>query len=154
MKSKIHEHQKNIYSIVSKKSLLILGILFSLVASSCCSSGDNSSEGGVVAGQWKLINVSGSFAGVDSDFEPGVITWNFNPTTQTVTVVNNNTDENKTDIFETGIYNYQIVPNENPELCSEILKIDNIEMGCFGIVDGKLKIDQAFADGYMITLQP
>ncbi|MGC4041354.1 MAG: hypothetical protein QM710_11380 [Flavobacterium sp.] len=119
-----------------------------------CSSDSNSARSSIVDGQWKLTNVSGSIIGSSSDFEPGMITWDFNPTTQTVTVVNNNTDENKTDIFETGIYNYQIVANDNPELCSQVIKIDNIEMGCFNIVEGKLKIDQAFADGYTLTLEP
>jgi hypothetical protein len=136
-----------------KKQLSILGILLALIAFGC-SSDSNSPHANIVDGQWKLVHVGGSFAGVSSDFEPGIITWDFNPTTQTVTVVNNNADDNKTDIFETGVYNYQVVANPDPQTCSEILKIDNVEMGCFSIVDGNLRIDQAFADGYTLTLAP
>ncbi len=136
-----------------KTKLSILGILLALVLTSC-SNDSNPSHASIVDGQWKLIQVSGSFTGIASDFDPGLITWNFNPTTQTVTVVNHNTDENKTDIFETGVYNYQIVASENPDLCSQIIKIDNVEMGCFNIVEGNLKIDQAFVDGFTVTLAP
>jgi hypothetical protein len=136
-----------------KKTISILGMLLALVVSAC-SSDSNSSHASIVDGQWKLVHVSGSFAGISSDFAPGVITWDFNPTTQTVTVVNNNTDANLTDIFETGVYNYQIVGNPDPQTCSQIIKIDNMEMGCFSIVDGNLEIDQAFADGFTVTLEP
>ncbi len=136
-----------------KKQLSFFGILLALAISGC-SSDSNSSHAEIVEGQWKLINVSGSFAGVSNDFEPGVITWDFNPTLHTVTVVNNNTDDNLTDLFDTGVYNYQIVPNPDPQTCSELLTVDIMELGCFSIVDGNLKIDQAFADGFTITLAP
>lgn len=136
-----------------KKQLLILGILLTVIISGC-SSDSRSSHNNIVDGQWKLTRVSGSFAGVESNFAPGVITWDFNPTTQTVTVVNNNTDDTLTDIFETGVYNYQIVASQNVELCSEILKIDGVEMGCFSLDGNNLKIDQSFADGYALTLIP
>lgn len=136
-----------------KKQLLILGILLAVIISGC-SSETRSSHDSIVDGQWKLTRVTGSFAGVESNFVPGVITWSFNPTTQTVTVVNNNTNNNLTDIFETGVYNYQIVSSQNPDLCSEILKIDGMEMGCFSLAGNELKIDQSFSDGYALTLIP
>lgn len=136
-----------------KKTISILGMLLAGLLTSC-SSESNGSHSNSVEGQWKLVRVSGSFAGIESTFSPGEIKWTFNPTTQTLTVINNNSDDNKTDIFETGVYNYQVIENPNPQSCSEIIKIDNIEMGCFTIVDGKLHIDQAFADGYTVTLQP
>lgn len=136
-----------------KKSISILGILLAFLMTGC-SSDSNSNHESIVDGQWKLVHVTGSFAGIESNFNPGEITWSFNPTTQTVTIVNNNTDVNKTDIFETGIYNYQIVAGENPQICSEVIKIDNIEMGCFSIVDGNLQLNQNFADGYTLTLAP
>lgn len=134
-----------------KSKLSFLGILLILLFAGCSSESD-SSQSNSIDGQWKLVNVSGSFAGVSSDFAPGIITWDFNSTTQTVTVVNHNTDDNLTDLFETGVYNYQIVENPNPDSCAEIIKIDNIEMGCFSLVDGTLHIDQAFLDGYTVTL--
>ena len=133
-----------------KKSIALLGILLTILLAGC--SNDSSSHSKVLDGQWKLVHVGGSFGGVSNDFNPGIITWTFNPTTQTMTVVNNNTDDNLTDIFETGVYNYQIVDSENPDLCSEVLKIDNVEMGCFSVVNDSLHIDQSFLDGYLVTL--
>lgn len=135
-----------------KKSLSILGIFLVLILSSCSSDSDNS--GAIVAGKWKLVEVTGSFAGTQSNFEPGIITWEFNPRNHSVKVTNNNSDENLTDLFETGVYSYQIVNSDTPEICQKSLKINDIDMGCFEIVNGDLKIDQAFVDGYTITLKP
>lgn len=135
-----------------KTKLSILGILLVLILSGCSNDSDNS--GAIVAGKWKLVQVTGSFAGTQSNFEPGTISWEFNPRNQSVKVINNNTDEDLTDLFESGTYDYSVVTSENPEICSKILKINNIDMGCFEIVNGDLKIDQAYVDGYTITLKP
>lgn len=130
-----------------KKSILTLTLLLLVLMPSC--SNDSSTNSNTVEGQWKLINVSGTFAGIDNDFAPGLITWDFNPTTQTVTVVNNNNNTALWDVFETGIYNYQIV--DNPEFpCGEIIIIDGIEMGCFSISGNELVIDQSIADGFRL----
>lgn len=130
-----------------KKSILPLTLLLLFFLSGC--SNDSNPNTDTVQGQWKLINVSGTFAGIDNDFEPGLITWDFNPTTQTVTVVNNNTDTNKWDIFETGVYNYLIV--DSPDFpCGEIIKIDGIEMGCFSVAGNEFVIDQSIADGFRV----
>jgi|GEM_PF-6567849 len=67
--------------------LLLLLPAFTLTS---CSDGDENEPMQVfpdVAATYKLINVSGSIAGVSHDFAPGTITWRFN-TNQTVTVVN------------------------------------------------------------------
>ena len=131
------------------KSILSLTILLLILLPSC--SNDSNPNSDAVQGQWKLINVSGTFAGIDNNFAPGLITWNFNPTTQTVTVVNNNTDPDKWDVFETGVYNYLII--DNPEFpCGEIIKIDGIEMGCFSVTDNEFVIDQSIADGFRLKL--
>ncbi|MFN3755237.1 hypothetical protein [Flavobacterium sp.] len=131
------------------KSILSLTFLILVLLPSC--SNDSNPNSDVVQGQWKLINVSGTFAGINNDFAPGLITWNFNPTTQMVTIVNNNTDVNLWDVFETGVYNYQIL--DNPEFpCGEIIKIDGIEMGCFSISNDSFVIDQSIADGFRLQL--
>jgi hypothetical protein len=128
------------------KSILFLATFLLVLLPSC--SNDSNPNADTVEGQWKLINVSGTFAGVGNDFAPGLITWDFNPTTQTVTVVNNNNTD-LWDVFETGLYNYQIV--DNPEFpCGEIIKIDGIEMGCFSFTGNELVIDQSIADGFRL----
>lgn len=135
------------------KTIKFLSILFFItIITSCSSNNSSSTSSNLIAGQWKLVYVNGSFAGVSNHFEPGIITWTFNPTTQMVTVVNNNTNDNLLDVFKTGVYNYQITNNSNPSLCSETLKINNMEMGCFSIANNTLRIDQTFTDGFGVTL--
>lgn len=136
-----------------KKNLSILGILLAGLLTGC-SSESNSSHSNIVNGQWKLVNVSGSFAGINNDFPAGTITWDFNPTTQMVTVVNNNTDDSLNDILETGIYNYQIINSSDPDFCSQTIKINNHEMGCFSVVNDTLQISEAHVDGFTISLAP
>jgi hypothetical protein len=123
-------------------------LLFTLLIS--CSRDSNSTPIDTVQGQWKLTNVSGTFAGINHDFTPGLITWTFNPITQTVTVINNNTDANKWDVLKTGVYNYQVVADNQEYPCDEILKIEGGDMGCFTVSGNSLLIDQSVADGFAI----
>lgn len=104
-----------------------------------------------VSATYKLVNVSGSIAGVSHDFEPGTITWKFN-TDQTVTIVNNNTNENVEDFFESGTYELSYQPAEYiPAPCEENLVIDNIDLGCVDATENGLVLTQAVADGYVLT---
>ncbi|WP_333600862.1 hypothetical protein [Flavobacterium sp.] len=131
---------------------IITGLLFFAILISC-SSDSGAASTDPVQGQWKLVNVSGTFAGINNNFPPGQITWHFNSITQTVTVINNNTDPNKWDVLETGVYNYQIIINPEPSSCSEIIKINGGDMGCFTVSDNTLLIDQSIADGFAVTLK-
>ena len=134
-----------------KNSLTILGIMLMLLFSGC-SSESNSSTNDAVTGQWKLVNVNGTFAGIHDNFPEGMITWDFNPITQTVTVTNNNTNPNLWDVLETGIYSFNFVNNpESP--CGESIEIDGSLYGCYSIANDSLVIDQAIADGFTITLK-
>ncbi|WP_162126283.1 hypothetical protein [Flavobacterium phycosphaerae] len=133
------------------KKILFPFVLFLSLLLSACSRDSNSTPPDPVQGQWKLVNVSGTFAGINHDFTPGLITWTFNPITQTVTVINNNTDTNKWDVLETGVYNYQFVNNpESP--CGESLDINGNVYGCYSVTNGTLVIDQAIADGFAVKL--
>lgn len=132
-----------------KKHLSLFVIVTFLLLSSCNS--DSNSTTDPVQGQWKLVNVSGTFAGIHDDFAPGVITWDFNPITQMVTVVNNNTDTNKWDVLETGVYTYHFVNNPDSP-CGESIEIDGSVYGCYTVSNQTLVIDQAIADGFAITL--
>ncbi|WP_295338754.1 hypothetical protein [Flavobacterium sp.] len=132
-----------------KKLLYLFSLLISLCLTSC--SEDNSSENNNIRGQWKLVNVKGTIAGINHNFPLGEIIWDINPITQTVTVVNNNTDNALYDVLETGVYNFQV--NTNPELpCGESLLVNNIELGCFSINNQNLIIDQSIDDGIKVTL--
>jgi hypothetical protein len=133
-----------------KKLILPFALLLIFILSSC-SRDSNSTPIDPVQGQWKLVNVTGTFAGINHDFNPGLITWTFNPITQTVTVVNNNTDDSKWDSFDTGVYNYQIATDEQDYPCDEIIKVDGGNMGCFTVSGTNLVIDQSVADGITLT---
>lgn len=64
-----------------------------------------------LSGRWKLVNVTGTLAGINNNFTSGLITWDFNAISQTVTVVNNNNNLNLWNVLETGGYNYQFINN-------------------------------------------
>ena len=134
-----------------KKQLSLIVIFFSLFLSGC-SHDSKTATTNSLSGQWKLVNVSGTFAGIHDDFTPGLITWTFNPTNLTVTVVNNNTDPNKWDVLETGVYPYHFV--NTPDMpCLQSLDINGSVYGCYSITNSNLVIDQSIADGFAITLK-
>jgi hypothetical protein len=100
---------------------------------------------------WQLVNVSGSIAGIDDDFAPGVIKWTFN-TDNTVTVVNNNTNEALTDFFDSGNYTYGYVENtDSPEACQNTIKVSVTDFGCIDVVGNTMRFTQPYDDGYVLT---
>ena len=134
------------------KRLFSILAMLSIILFSSCSNDSKSSTSNSISGQWKLISVDGTFAGIHDTFPEGTINWDFNPITQMVTVTNNNTDANLWDMLETGVYTYHFV--YNPEApCSESIDINGTIYGCFSIVNDSLIIDQSVADGYAITLK-
>ena len=102
-------------------------------------------------GAWKLVKVEGSIAGFSSTFAPGVITWNFNVPSNTITVINNNTDPNKEDVLNSGNYVFGI---NNPDaICTEALLVDTFNYGCIDISGNQMVVDQSFADGIKMTFK-
>jgi hypothetical protein len=134
-----------------KKSIFLF-CLVAFTTLNSCSKDSNSSIDDPIAGEWKLVNVSGTFAGINNNFPLGMITWNFNPNTLTVTVVNNNTNPNLWDVLETGTYTYQYINNPDSP-CGESIEIDESVFGCYTFVNDSLIIDQSIADGFAITLK-
>lgn len=134
-----------------KKLLFAAFICINSILSSCSNDNNFTSENSV-EGRWKLVNSRGTFAGINNNFTYGLITWDFNSITQTVTVINNNTDPNLLDILETGVYNYQFINNPDSP-CGESIEIDGSVLGCYSIINDSLVIDQSIADGFAITLK-
>ena len=135
---------------MKKISFLITVLIFTTLIG--CSRDSESSTPNTILGKWKLINVAGTFGGINNNFPPGRITWNFNPNTLTVDVVNNNTDPNLWDILETGTYSYHYINNPDSP-CGESVESDGSVFGCYTFVNDSLIIDQSIADGFAITLQ-
>lgn len=135
---------------MKKSFLFFTAFIFTVVTS--CSSDSSSSSTDSVSGVWKLVNVTGTFAGINSNFPPGMITWNFNPSNQTVTVVNSNPDPNLWDVLESGIYDYEFINNPDSP-CGVQIEIAGTVFGCYTIANDSLVIDQSIADGFAITLK-
>lgn len=82
--------------------LLLLSSIF-ILASSCVVD-DHSDDLPSYLGTWKLTKTSGTIAGMTTEFEPGLIKWTI--TADSIYVVNNNTNPDLLDGFETGTYAY------------------------------------------------
>lgn len=135
-----------------KKLHFFTALIFIFTLLISCSKDTKSSTTDSVAGEWKLVNVSGTFAGINNSFSYGMITWNFNPSNQTVTVINSNPDPNLWDVFESGIYDYEFINNSDSP-CGEQIEIAGTVFGCYTIANDSLVIDQSIADGFAITLK-
>ncbi|RZJ28040.1 MAG: hypothetical protein EOO48_10665 [Flavobacterium sp.] len=133
----------------------LLTVFFIAVLLNACSSNNNDSndQPQSIVGAWRLTNVSGGITGMSDNFDDGSITWTFNDN-GTVDVWNTNTDDTKTDLFETGNYSYGFVPNTTtPQSCAEAILINGISYGCHNISGNTLTLSQVEADGYQVTLE-
>lgn len=134
------------------KTIAKLSIFLLFIVVTACSKSDNSEPTPKIDGEWNLKYVNGSFTGASYYFQPGIVNWKFDPTNQTVTVENNNTDTNLNAIFPSGTYNYEIL-DSNPDVsCSQSIKIDGIEFGCLEITTDELNITQTYVDGFHVHL--
>src|SRR5690606_36981223 len=79
-------------------------LLFAVLAS--CMSDDDSNTPLPNTVTWNLTKVEGSIAGVTHTFPTGLIQWTFNEDTNTLVVVNNNTDDSLFDFYDSGTYSY------------------------------------------------
>lgn len=105
-------------------------------------------------GKWTLVGVSGGFAGTNTNFQSGLITWNFNENNQQLTVVNNNPVSNAIyDGLQTGNYTYN---NSIMVSCGNEttpLNIINSFESCYTISNNTLVINNnQIADGFQLTL--
>ncbi|HEX8561338.1 MAG TPA: hypothetical protein VF676_00030 [Flavobacterium sp.] len=128
------------------KLLLIAVIVF--VFSGCDDNGPSAS----LRGTWNLVKTVGGISGETTTFETGLVTWNFDTPSHTVTIMNNNTDENAYDVFESGTYDYSFEENTTNDFCEQTLVIDNTDLGCHTLSSDQLIITQPEADGYVLTL--
>ncbi len=103
-----------------------------------------------IDGVWNLINVTGGFVGTDHDFESGLITWDFEESSQTVTITNNNTDDTLEDSFPSGTYTYTIITAQGGN--QEIL-VDGRNIGNFELTSNQFTIDETFRDGFRFTFR-
>lgn len=101
-----------------------------------------------IKGTWSLVNISGGFAGVDQDFEAGIITWKFNIQAQELTITNTNTDA-VFDGYPSGVYDFEIITTEDS---FTIVVEDNIDLEVETLTNNQLVLDESIAsDGFLYT---
>jgi len=99
--------------------------------------------------------VSGGIDGVNNDFDLSTVIWTFNEALGTLNIVNNNTNEELEDGYDTGNYTYSLIDNGN----NSFIIINQIEFGSLTLSNNKLIINQnekstgTGADGYIYTFQ-
>ncbi|HEX9981165.1 MAG TPA: hypothetical protein VGB50_11435 [Flavobacterium sp.] len=137
------------------KTLKLLSAFLLVIVCGCSDSDDHdNTTHHPLSGAWRLTHVIGGIGGTNSNFEPGTIMWNFNTNSNTVAVVNTNTDETLQDFFTSGTYDYSFEENTaTPEDCEEELVINNISFGCYSASSTTLILTQIEADGYVVTLK-
>lgn len=97
---------------------------------------------------WSLINVSGGFAGVDQDFEVGIISWTFDNETQELTILNTNTDA-VFDGYPSGVYDFEMITTEDS---STIVIDDSINLDINILTSNQLVLDEGIAsDGFLYS---
>ena len=141
-----------------KNLKLLLLLLYIPIAASCNNDDDNNTPPPVnttLEGSWKLINISGGFQGMNQDFEEGLITWNFDESEGSLTVVNNNPAD-VYDALGTGDYLYTVTPVESQSCGSTISVTQNLmihNFGCMTLNGNNLTMSQIESDGFLLTFK-
>ena len=130
------------------KLFKMIGLLIMTAFFSCSDNDDNAYvPDESIIHEWTLIKSTGTIAGITHEFPYGTIVWKFN-TNNTVTVINNNADENLQAGFTSGTYPYSVATNLNTASCEKKITIDtNQEFLCLVISDTQMDIYQGVDDG-------
>ena len=133
---------------------LLSAFVVALTFVGCNDDDNNGSQTDPLAGEWRLTHLMGGIAGNNVSFEPGTISWDFDPESGTVTVVNTNTNEQLEDLFESGTYEFSFEENTaTPASCEEVLVIDDVSLGCWNASSSTLTLTQIENDGFVVTLK-
>ena len=121
----------------------------SVVLFTNCSNNDDSSETITLNGVWNMKNVSGGLIGIDIDYEPGEVTWNFNVANNSLIVQNNITTTGPEDVYaglDSGTYSFQVQQNGD----TEVLYVNDAVRGVIVVLsENKLTIDDGLdVDGF------
>ncbi|PLX15124.1 MAG: hypothetical protein C0599_17275 [Salinivirgaceae bacterium] len=136
-----------------KNFLLPLLLISALVLSTSCKKDDDeTTERDPISGNWNLKNVSGGFGGVDIDYTPGEVIWNFNLNTNILTVQKNiePTDPSSSYVgLESGTYPFEIEENEE----TKTLFVNGEDKGFITLLDDVLQLNEGYIDGFMRTFE-
>ena len=136
-----------------KTILYLTALLFLITNVSCTKNQDDTSQKNSINGKWSLRTINCFIAENNYNFPNGQITWTFNTSNSTVTILNNSTVTNLN--FPTGVYNFTIGQNssDNGIPCSEYLTIEGGNFGCITIDNNQLSLTSSNPDGinYLLT---
>lgn len=134
-----------------KKFFLLVPLTLLALCTSCTQDDDAGNPESEFTATYFLTNGSGSIAGGNFNFEPGLISWSFDSENHTVTIVNNNPDPMAYGGPDSGIYPFSIGDSELPEMCEHVLIVDGVDYGCYTITANGLTLTNTYADGYTYT---
>mgnify|MGYP003624175206 CR=1 FL=1 len=139
------------------KRHLIIALSFIFILSSCSLNSDSDTENDnqeVILYTWHLIKTEGGLAGVNQQFELDTVIWTFDELNGILKIENNNDDDTKQDLLDSGTYNFSIsTVGEN------FIFIDSIEYGQITVETNTFTIDEnnkstgQGADGFLYTFQ-
>ena len=120
-------------------------LCFTLVFINCKSDDDSQENSATLQGKWSLVNVSGGLAGVDDNFDTGMIVWSFDQETFTLTVTNTNTETVVYDGLPTGTYDYKVLTTDG---VTSSLVIDDYDFSM--IIDTLTRTTLLLDDGIVV----
>jgi len=124
-------------------------LLLSIVILSCSNDDDTATREQGLQGTWNLVNVSGGFSGINEDIDRGVIVWDFNETTNMVTITNTIMDNPFNTILPSGTYSYSVVAPAD----TDTLVINEVNYGAIEIENTVFSIAESFSDGLVFRFE-
>lgn len=120
----------------------------SVFISNCNDDDDATTQNDGLQGEWRLVSRTYPMVNETHTYED-VIKWNFNESTQVVTVTSTSDDiENP---LQEGVYDYTVAPEPDAEVCDEFLTVEDFEAGCIEHSNNQLRLTQAYLDGPIYT---
>lgn len=128
------------------KTIKLLSLMSFAILFNSCVVDDHSDDLPSYLGTWKLTKTFGTIAGTTAEFEPGLIKWTI--TTDSVYVVNDNTNPDLQDGFETGTYAYTFHEDlTTTEDCYRWISFGTDDQNCIGYGFNNLYLNENIADG-------
>ncbi|MFD2788341.1 hypothetical protein KCTC52924_01157 [Arenibacter antarcticus] len=134
------------------KILLLIILVGSLKG---CSREKEESTFEFMEGKWELLHISGGFAGIDEDFEPGSIVWNFHTDSGTLIIENMSNSDALYKGLPTGDYSYSVIIAKK----NLFLEVNSQEFGGLTLTNNQMVLNQNIitngsgADGFILRLK-
>ena len=134
-----------------KINLFIPLICFVLLLSSCSRTDDNLGNQEAINVPWSLKSTVGGLAGTNVNFNMGMVLWTFNDSSNTLTVINNNTNNYVYDGLETGSYSYTMTTIDGLEY---LIVNEDYNLGRLEYINSELTLDNGIPlDGLLLTFE-